>query len=169
MKILNDNPKENWRLQKGTMSKKSIFYFLVILICLCCIGCNKRDDSNNKKKLESITTELVTPTTIASQDTSKESATLSNELGVTEAAPNIQDVDYNDYFDNIKGCAVFFNRDTKVYEMYNRDLCEKCSSPNSTFKIISTLIGLKNGVIDSVNSTMGYDGTIYSNLNICMA
>lgn len=163
MKTLNDYHQKKWHLQKGTMSKKSIFYCLVILICLSCIGCNKRDDSNNKKGLESITTEPVTPTIITFQDTSKESATLSNELRVTEAVPNIQEVDYNDYFDNIKGCAVFFNRDTKVYEMYNRELCERRSSPNSTFKIISTLIGLENGVIDSVNSTMGYDGIIYSN------
>lgn len=163
MKRLNDNKKEYWCLQNVTMAKKSIFYILVIVICLSCIGCNKADDSSNKKKLESITTVPVTPTTIASLDALKEKATSSNEVGVTEAVPNIQDVDYNNYFDNMKGCAVFFYRDTKVYDMYNRALCEKRSSPNSTFKIISTLIGLENRVIDSVNSTMGYDGTIYSN------
>jgi bla regulator protein BlaR1 len=163
MKIFNDNKKEYWYLQKGMIAKKSIFYFLVILLCLSYIGCNKTNDNNNKKKLENITTVPVTPTIVASQDASIEKIISSNEVEVIDAVPDIEDVDYNDCFDKIKGCAVFFNRDTKVYYMYNKELCEKRSSPNSTFKIISTLIGLENGVINSVDSTMGYDGTIYSN------
>lgn len=162
MKILKSR-KEYWCSQKGTCSKKSIIYFLIILICLSCTGCNKADDNNNKKKSESITTASVTPTTIASQDISMEKSTSSSEVRIKDSTPNIQEVDYKEYFDNMKGCAVFFNRDTSVYEIYNRELCEKRSSPYSTFKIISTLIGLENGVINSVDSTMGYDGTIYSN------
>ena len=154
MKILKSK-KEYWYSQKGTCSKKSIIYFLIILICLSCTGCNKTDDNNIKKKSESITT--------ASQDISMEKSTSSSEVRIKDSTPNIQEVDYKEYFDNMKGFAVFLNRDTNVYEIYNRELCEKRSSPYSTFKIISTLIGLENGVINSVDSTMGYDGTIYSN------
>jgi len=39
------------------------------------------------------------------------------------------------------------------------------SSPCSTFKIISTLIGLDEKVITSEASTMGYDGTLYQREN----
>lgn len=163
MKIFNGNQKEDRCLHKGTITNKSICYILAILICLSCTGCNKTNDNNNKMKLENNTTVIVSPTIIASQDTSIEKNTSSYEVEVTEAVSDIEDVDYSDCFDGIEGCAVFFNSDTNVYNMYNEELCEKRSSPDSTFKIISTLIGLENGVINSVDSTMGYDGTIYSN------
>lgn len=163
MKILNDKNKEHRCLHKGAIGKKSICYVIAILIFLSCTGCNITNDTNNKKRLENSTTSTVTPTIIDSQDASIEKNTSSNEAEVAETVPDIEDVDYNDCFDKIKGCAVFYNSNTKVYKMYNKELCEKRSSPDSTFKIISTLIGLENGVINSVDSTMGYDGTIYSN------
>lgn len=163
MKISNDNKKEYWCMHKSTIANKSIIYILAILISISCIGCNKTNGNNNEKKLESITTASVTPTIKASQDTSIEKIKPSKEVEVTEAVPNIEAVDYYDCFDKIKGCAVFFNCNTKVYNMYNEELCEKRASPDSTFKIISTLMGLENGVINSVDSTMEYDGTNYSN------
>ncbi|QHI73395.1 penicillin-binding transpeptidase domain-containing protein [Aminipila terrae] len=70
-------------------------------------------------------------------------------------------VDYSQYFNGINGCAVFYNAQDKVYSLYNEDLCNIQSSPCSTFKIISTLMGLKNGIISSENSTMNYNGTTY--------
>jgi bla regulator protein BlaR1 len=45
--------------------------------------------------------------------------------------------------------------------MYNEKLCEKRTSPCSTFKIIATIMALENGVVTSVDSKMGYDETVY--------
>jgi bla regulator protein BlaR1 len=47
----------------------------------------------------------------------------------------------------MEGCAVFFNSYTNVYKMYREELCEKQTSPCSTFKIIATIMGLEIGVI----------------------
>ena len=47
------------------------------------------------------------------------------------------------------------------YFVYNEAVAKEQYSPLSTFKIVSTLIGLKNGVIIDENSKMNYDGEIY--------
>lgn len=72
-----------------------------------------------------------------------------------------QDIDYSQYFNGIEGCAVLYDNQNKIYYLYNQELCNVQSSPCSTFKIISTLMGLKNGVISSEDSKMNYNGTIY--------
>lgn len=163
MKMFHDNEKENRCLHKCVITHKSIYYILAILICLSSTGCNIKNDNNNQKKIKSSTTVTVSPTIIACKDTSIEKNTALYEVEATETVSTMKNVDYSDCFDGIEGCAVFFNSNTKVYNMYNDELCEKRSSPDSTFKIISTLIGLENGVVNSVDSTMGYNGTIYSN------
>ncbi len=163
MKTFKKNKTKYRYLHKDAILIKSIIYILVILFCLSFLGCNKTNYNDNKNKLDSITAVPVTPTSTASQDTSTEKITMSKEAEIEEVVPKLEVVDYSDCFEKLSGCAVFFNRDTKVYDIYNEELCEKRSSPYSTFKIISTLIGLENGVINSVDSTMGYDGTIYSN------
>ncbi|WP_312651443.1 penicillin-binding transpeptidase domain-containing protein [Aminipila sp.] len=72
-----------------------------------------------------------------------------------------QEVDYSQYFNGIDGCAVLYDNQNKIYYFYNKNLCNVQSTPCSTFKIISTLMGLKNGVLSSEDSTMNYNGTIY--------
>lgn len=74
----------------------------------------------------------------------------------------IHDVDYSDSFDGIKGTAVFLNSNTKEYSIYNKEIGTKRTSPCSTFKIVSTLLGLESGVINSIDSKMGYDGSKYT-------
>ncbi|HGM1457336.1 TPA: CDD family class D beta-lactamase [Clostridioides difficile] len=74
-------------------------------------------------------------------------------------------VDYSDCFEGISGGAIFYNTKYKEYNIYNKELIETRRSPCSTFKIVSTLIGLEKGVINSKESVMGYDGTEYPNKN----
>lgn len=69
--------------------------------------------------------------------------------------------DYDSYFKNINGSAVFIDADTGVYFVYNQELSEFQTAPNSSFKIISCLMGLESGVIDPDNSLLEWDGTIY--------
>ena len=57
------------------------------------------------------------------------------------------------------GCAVILDADR--YAFYNEADSSVQVSPCSTFKIVSTLIGLQNQVITSEDSTMGYDDTQY--------
>ena len=79
----------------------------------------------------------------------------------TGAAPTQVSADYSEAFGSVQGCAVLFDETENTYSYYNRDLCETEVSPLSTFKIVSALMGLHNGVITSAEGTLGYDGTIY--------
>ncbi|MDF2948534.1 MAG: serine hydrolase [Sedimentibacter sp.] len=160
MKLFNNKRKHSC-LHKAAVLNKSIFSILAILLCISFIGCNKANENNNKKP-ENINTATVSPASVADQDTTIGKYATSNEVQVTEKAPEVKDVDYSDCFNGIEGCAVFFNSNTNTYMMYNKKLCEKRTSPCSTFKIIATIMGLDKGIITSVDTTMGYDGTIYS-------
>jgi len=66
-------------------------------------------------------------------------------------------IDYSQYFNGINGAAVFYDDQNDTYNIYNKEICEKQSSPCSTFKIISTLMGLKYEVILSADSKMNYN------------
>jgi len=58
---------------------------------------------------------------------------------------------------------VIYSPVQKEYLFFNEDMCRQEESPYSTFKIVSALLGLQNGVIVDKSSTMGYDGTDYGN------
>lgn len=137
---------------KGKNTKTLQILVILFLICVCFTGCKK---DNGNSDLET------TPMLSGTKDTEIEGNVTPNGSETTKNGVVIKKVDYNECFDGIKGCAIFLNVDTEIYEMYNQELCEKQSSPCSTFKIISTLMGLESGVINSVASTMGYNGTIY--------
>lgn len=69
--------------------------------------------------------------------------------------------DYSQYFKDMKGSAVFLDGNTRIYHIYNPELAEMQTAPNSSFKIISSLMGLESGVIQPSDSTMKWDGTVY--------
>lgn len=73
-------------------------------------------------------------------------------------------IDLSEAFQDINGCAVIYSPVQEEYSFFNEDMCKQEESPYSTFKIISALSGLQNGVIVDESSTMGYDGTDYGNL-----
>lgn len=71
--------------------------------------------------------------------------------------PTENEIDYSDSFNGIKGGAVFFNPDTNLYDIYNHKLLNEQIPPYSTFKIISSLMGLSQNLVTSLESTLGYD------------
>lgn len=73
-------------------------------------------------------------------------------------------LDLRNTFNSINGCAVLYSPSENKYSLYNKDMAEQEVSPYSTFKIISTLIGLHNNIIKDETSTMNYNGTQYLNL-----
>lgn len=73
-------------------------------------------------------------------------------------------IDLSEAFQDINGCAVIYSPVQEEYSFFNEDMCRQEESPYSTFKIISALSGLQNGIIVDESSTMGYDGTDYGNL-----
>ena len=51
-----------------------------------------------------------------------------------------------------------YDLDQNSYLYYNDSLINKNYTPASTFKIVNTIIGLENGIIDSANYLMKWDG-----------
>ena len=78
-----------------------------------------------------------------------------------ELQPTTVTVDYAEAFQSIQGCAVILNSENNTYTFYNEDKCRTRVSPNSTFKVISALIGIHNQVVTSEDSKMEYDGMNY--------
>ncbi|HAB59829.1 MAG TPA: serine hydrolase [Lachnospiraceae bacterium] len=132
--------------------KKTISLILMILLSMSLVGCasDKSKDNETDRK-------------VVNEENSKPIEKEIEDMDSQVSSGSINDiiVDYSDCFENISGCAVFYSPNESQYTFYNKEECETKFSPFSTFKIVSTLIGLNNNVIHSENSTMGYDGTIY--------
>ncbi len=131
------------------------YIIVVIATVLIFAGCAKAEKTENDNQT-------------VPQDVNSSSA-----QEISEEAQEITTTYLNldSYFDNVDGTAVFLTGDGKEY-IYNEDIANNRYSPYSTFKIVSTLIGLDEGIITSKDSTMTYDGTIYwydawnANLNL---
>ncbi len=72
-----------------------------------------------------------------------------------------QSIDLSAAFNGINGTAVFYSPQENLLQIYNKDMARIQAPPQSTFKIISTLMGLENGIIKDKNSKMRYNGTKY--------
>lgn len=86
---------------------------------------------------------------------------LSLVTACADKGEKVTDVDYSTYFGSRDGCAVFYNADDNAMEIYNSDMANTRFSPNSTFKIIAVLEGLKYGIVEDENSLMSYNGGKY--------
>ncbi len=87
--------------------------------------------------------------------------TLSHIQKIDENTIKENNVDYSQEFSEIKGCCVFYDVSMNSYNFYNKADSETRYSPNSIFKIISTLEGLECGAVTSETSTMDYNGNTY--------
>ncbi|HBG0880698.1 TPA: CDD family class D beta-lactamase [Clostridioides difficile] len=133
--------------------KKNFIWIAILLVGVVMVmyyAVKKHNDINQKTDKNYIKSEL------------NKSKIKNNDKNKKESV-NI--VDYSDCFEGISGGAIFCNTKNKEYNIYNKELIETRRSPCSTFKIVSTLIGLEKGVINSKESVMGYDGTDYPNKN----
>lgn len=82
-----------------------------------------------------------------------------------EAVPpeTISRPDWSSYFGELNGAAVLFDPEENTVQVYNENLADTRRSPCSTFKIISSLAGLENGVIVPENSTRTWSGETFWN------
>ena len=77
--------------------------------------------------------------------------------------PEIEETDWSEYFVGFYGASVVYDPSAMQYKIYNRELAETRRSPCSTFKIISSLIALENGIIDPDHSTRRWSGETFWN------
>lgn len=116
--------------------KKFVTLFLTAVISLSFIGCENKTTPNN-------------------------SVIQAENAYQAPAKRTMNETDFSTYFEDIDGCAVFYDYENNSYTLYNSLECEKRYSPNSIFKIVSTIEGLENKSVTSVNSKMHYNGQTY--------
>lgn len=76
---------------------------------------------------------------------------------------DVVDADWSEYFNGLNGSAVVYDVTNRQYTMYNGDFALTRSSPCSTFKIISSLIALENGILEPDDSTRKWSGEVFWN------
>ena len=101
-------------------------------------GCSSKENGNSQSNQKEQTIQIN-----QTEEEISENEDVKNE---EELQPTTVTVDYAEAFQSIQGCE---------------DKCRTRVSPNSTFKVISALIGIHNQVVTSEDSKMGYDGMNY--------
>ncbi len=77
----------------------------------------------------------------------------------------IVEADWSAYFDGLNGAAVIYDAAANRYTIYNQELAQTRRPPCSTFKIVSSLIALENGIIEPEASVHTWSGEIFWNEN----
>lgn len=126
---------------------------LILLVCAVMLtGCISNHSTEEKQE----------PLATQNVDNPMEGET-DNSAEIIEVTPEIVEADWSNYFNGLNGTAVVYDATNQQYTIYNRDLAVTQSSPCSTFKIISSLIALENGIIEPENSTRTWSGEIFWN------
>lgn len=118
-----------------------------MIIALSIAGCDNSNEFSDKSDSTYENSNLT--------DSSKEEIQILNENKFLK-----ESLDLDQYFGATKGTAIFYNPSKYEY-VYNEDLIDTRFTPNSTFKIVSTLMGLNEGIIETTDSKMQYNGTTY--------
>lgn len=140
-----------------------IYICILVFFFLGLTACSKEGDSFiDKQQVELQTSEEITQTEeIPKDDISQTEKAITNEEVAVE--PIITEMDWTDYFEGLYGAAVIYDPTKNGYQIYNQELALTQRSPCSTFKIISSLIALENGIIEPDNSTHTWSGEIFWN------
>lgn len=69
--------------------------------------------------------------------------------------------DLSGYFKGYEGTFVLLDVEKNHYQIYNEVNSQKRVSPDSTYKIMSSLVGLETGVLTDENTKLTWDETVY--------
>lgn len=151
------------------MKKKSKYFQLAYGAIVCAFifaGCsdyNRREEKilMENEKEES---ELKEKSGLGEEPELKEKSGLEEELENerTEGA-EIVEAEWSEYFNGLNGTAVLYDVANRRYMVYHDDLASIRRSPCSTFKIISSLTALENGIFEPEDSTRNWSGEIFWN------
>lgn len=139
------------------------------IVCSCILvvsllgltGCSKESDKlTDKQQAETQVLEEITQTETSSTE---EIPKITEKVQGVIADPILAEVDWSNYYDGINGAAVIYDTTENCYQIYNQELALTQRSPCSTFKIISSLIALENGIINPDDSIHTWSGELFWN------
>lgn len=142
----------------------------LILICVILLltGCfHKKNDVAGEAAANET---AVNETALSDSDMMEEQ--LPEETADQQAAPRkdeetaeaeIIEADWSVYFEGMNGAAVIYDPAENCYRIFNRELADVRRSPCSTFKIVSSLIGLENQIIVPEDSVREWSGEVFWN------
>lgn len=152
---------------------KNIKYVLLALslvlsvVMAACAGKNTREMSGESSEMGSAATETAAMSgindTIEPMTTKEPAVQPTEEPSQPYSQPTIEKVDWSPYFQGLDGSAVIYLPGENRYMIYNEELGNTRRSPCSTFKIISSLIGIEHGVITEENSVRKWSGETFWN------
>lgn len=143
-------------MKKQRYYSKMICWVLIYAFILT--GCSGNYDGKEQPEThKSEKTEKTEPEANSNLPKTTEKATPESKA----MEPEIIEADWSSYFNDLNGAAVVYNASKKQYTIYNRELALTQRSPCSTFKIISSLIALENGIFEPENSVRTWSGEEY--------
>lgn len=148
------------------MITKAVMPVLAFGMALTIAGCSAPEQADvSKPAAEASTLEM---TESSGKDTTvqqipSESAESAADSTVEAAEPVINEIDLSSYFNGMNGSAVFYTPSLNQYDVYNPELAGERRSPCSTFKIISSLLALQEGVLDPQDSVRQWSGESFWN------
>ena len=134
-------------MEAGNM-KRLVRTLVCIVLCMLVAGCSSGNPSlESGPVFQSIGAVEIPP----------------SEEGVPAppAESEIAEADWSRYFDGLNGSAVVYHAACGQYQIYNLESALIPRSPCSTFKIISSLTALEEGIIRPENSLREWSGEIF--------
>ncbi len=162
--------------KKGFWRLQGLLLMILLLVITGCSAGNKNGNNNPEPAgtAPSIQTTQELPPTIQTTQELPPTIRTPQELPPYTEPPRetvedtgtvsaITEYDWSGYFDGMNGAAVIYDPDEEQYMIYNQELVETRRSPCSTFKIISSLIAMEDGIIEPEHSVREWSGEIFWN------
>lgn len=142
-----------------------IYSCILVFLFLGLMGCSKDNDklADNQQMEMPLSDEIAQTETSSTGDISQIKEMPTDEVQEVITEPMIEDIDWSNYFDGINGTAVIYEPIGNCYQIYNQELALTQRSPCSTFKIISSLIALENGIMKPKESVHTWSGEMFWN------
>lgn len=131
--------------------------FAVLFMLLFLTGCTRKQELLPEEQIPGTVNAVYPQAMVTAIVTAAET--------ISEAVPEplITEVDWSGYFDGLNGVAVIYNPTENRYQIYGQELAGARRSPCSTFKIISSLIALEEGIINPDHSVRSWSGEMFWN------
>lgn len=165
--------KLNWVSARNKYVGKWLCFLMISMFVLAGCSQNGVTEEDAEKEQQDIQKCLFLAGEVLSESLQKESLEINQILPREEensgenitVEPEIIETDWSEYFDGFNGAAVVYDPSKEQYLIYHMEQALTRRPPCSTFKIISSLTALENGMIEPDNSARTWSGEVFWNEN----